>query len=97
MDHHHSSSFKFVKSLCQYRVTNNLEKSDFLEQLKSALSANPDVVHEVDSEGWTLLHYAAMYRSDEFCKLLVELNPEAVRVTDIRYGFLPSSSVVYGV
>ena len=90
-----SDSFQVVKRLCQYRETNNLKESGLLKRLKSTLSANPDVVHEVDIRGKTLLHYAAMYRSVEFCKLLLEFNPQAVRVTD-RYGELPFYLSCYG-
>ena len=92
-----SRSFKFVKKLCQ-KISFGLDESEsnLLEQLKSILSVNPDVVHEVDNDGCTLLHYAAMYRSDEFCKLLVELNPEAVRATD-NDGYLPFHLSCYGI
>ena len=64
-------------------------ESDALEKLSSFLSTNPNVVREVDGLRQTLLHHAAAgKRSPEFCKLLVQLNPEAVRATD-SFGSLP--------
>ena len=80
-----SKSFESIRDNLCYNDDGRSE-SELLEQLKLILSANPDV--EVISDGWTLLHRAAEERSPEFCKLLVEFNPEVVRVTDPN-GWLP--------
>ena len=84
-----SSSFDYAKEiLCCWDES----ESDVLEKLSSFLSTNPNVTHEVGRlHGETLLHHVAQFRSVEFCKLLVEFNPEAVRVAD-RYGTLPFHS-----
>ena len=52
----------------------NLKKADHSEsELISILKAtqiNTDVLSETDEYGRTLLHYAAMERSSEFCKVI---------------------------
>ena len=84
-----SQSCQSIRILC-YNYDDRSE-SELVEQLKLILSANPDAAHEIDDRdgaGQTLLHRAAGKRSVTFCKLLVEQNTEAVRVTD-RCGNLP--------
>ena len=82
-----SFHFNCIQSLCENE--DDFPESFFLEQLNSILSKDPTVSHERDSNGYTLLHYAARYRSVEFCKCLVVSNPEAVAVQTNRMGTLP--------
>ena len=77
-----SKAFKSIVDLC--RNLNHLIDSDLLAQLKCILTEHPSVVHEKDEFGFTLLHYAAMYQSVEFCKQIVELNAGAVKLLSRR-------------
>lgn len=79
--------FRSIQTLCENE--DDLPESALLEQLKSILSTDPDVTHERDGNGYTLLHYAARYRSIEFCQLLVGLNAPAVAVKTNHLGQLP--------
>ena len=88
-----SKSFQYIKKLCDY--DNDYPQSEMLEEeLKLILELYPNVAYETDdrfmARGFTPLHHAAMNRSPEFCKLLIEMNPEAVRVTtSCFWGVLP--------
>ena len=83
-----SYSFKSIYELCTDRE--DRPESELVMELKYILAANPEVAHETDPKDWnrTLLHYAARSRSKEFCKLLFQQNPEAVKITD-DMGWLP--------
>ena len=71
-----SDSFLSIARLC---YNENRTESELLEELKPHLAADPDVVHETDRWSTTLLHEAARLRSVEFCKLIMERNPQAIR------------------
>jgi ankyrin repeat protein len=62
-----------------------LSAEECLEQTRSILDKNRDVVHEQDADGRTLLHYAAGYAwSPEYCKLILEFDPthESLQLLD---------------
>jgi ankyrin repeat protein len=62
-----------------------LSAEECLEQTRSILNKNRDVVHEQDADGRTLLHYAAAYAwSPEYCKLILEFDPthESLQLLD---------------
>ena len=82
-----SIPFVLIEELCDHHNDTRCE-SELLERLSLALAAHPDVAHETDLHGSTLLHEAARARSPDFCKLLIEQNPEAVKTVD-GGGFLP--------
>ena len=82
-----SSSFLTALKLCKTR-TSSAPESYLLKRLEIILNPDPNVAHETDDLGLTLLHYAATYRTVKFCKLLIDQNPEAVRVID-NQGSLP--------
>ena len=77
-----------IKDIIDYES----DESTRLEQLKTLLSADPDLARERTDRlslllgesniEITQLHLAAIDQSVEFCKLLVELDPEAVRTCD---------------
>ena len=77
-----SDSYVAIQELCGFD-NDDLPETELLGRLKLILSMNQDVVHETDG-GPTLLHEAARARSPEFCKLLIEQNPEAVWATENR-------------
>eukprot|EP00956_Cyclotella_meneghiniana_P037459 scaffold139217_cov25-Cyclotella_meneghiniana.AAC.1 len=80
-----NSSFKSAVALCRNRKGEDiyssldLSESELVSQLEAILKINPDVVHKRDEIGWTLLHHAAECRSPDFCKLLVDINPDLVK------------------
>eukprot|EP00956_Cyclotella_meneghiniana_P025304 scaffold52590_cov23-Cyclotella_meneghiniana.AAC.2 len=56
---------------------------------KALLKMHPNAVREADRLfGLTLLHFAAVRRGPELCKLLIEMNPDLVR-TASNIGVLP--------
>ena len=69
-------AFKYAIFLCH--SDRNLTASELVEELKAILTQTPNVVYETDHFQRSLLHYAARFRSVDFCKLLVEKNPRAV-------------------
>ena len=48
--------------------------------LKLVLDAYPEAIRHTNRRGHLPLHHAATKRSPEFCRMLVELYPESVRV-----------------
>ena len=67
-----------------------LPEEELCSRLKPILNARPDVVHETDEEGCTLLHHAAQKRQIDFCKLLVEKDAHLVSVKmPTPQGWLP--------
>ena len=81
-----SESFTSILATFGSRFT----KAEQVDQLKAILTQNPNVAFETnnDHEYGSLLHFAASHRSLEFCKLLVEKNPQAVRIRN-NDGMLP--------
>eukprot|EP00956_Cyclotella_meneghiniana_P011258 scaffold15837_cov49-Cyclotella_meneghiniana.AAC.4 len=66
-------------------------ESELVSQLEAILKANPDVAVETSRPPGpvlTLLHHAARLRSPEFCRLLIDVNPNLVRTANNR-GTLP--------
>ena len=58
-------------------------EAELLSGLTDVLKTNPNVVYErSDSDGSTLLHSAAYFQSPEFCQLLINANPNLVRIRD---------------
>jgi hypothetical protein len=47
-------------------------KKELICELESILSSNPGVFNELPTDGYSLLHKAAGYRSVKFIKVLVE-------------------------
>lgn len=73
-----SCSFNSARALC--RNDEGLSESELVSKLEAILKTNPIVVHEDDGyDGRTLLHHAAFDRSPEFCKLLVDMNPDLLK------------------
>eukprot|EP00956_Cyclotella_meneghiniana_P011257 scaffold15837_cov49-Cyclotella_meneghiniana.AAC.3 len=81
-----NSSFDSAVDLCYNEE--DLSESELMSQFQAILKTNPDVATKSDDEGVTLLHHAAMYRSPDFCKLLVDRNPDLVRTAQLS-GWLP--------
>ena len=81
------SAYDSINGLCnQY---NELwHESELISRLQDILQANPNVVHEKNHVGRTLLHKAACRRSPEFCQALVSLNQDLVKTAD-NEGTLP--------
>ena len=71
----------------EIRINPN-RKYELLDEMNLILAENPRVAHETDDFGKTLLHIAAECLPLEFCKILIERNPEAVMLTD-NMGALP--------
>ena len=79
--------YESVYDLC--RNDRQLSENELVEQLERILETDPDVLRETDERGNTLLRNAIMYqRSLNFCKLLIDHNPDLVRTTD-NDGSLP--------
>ena len=73
-----SRSFDSVCDLCHNHE--RLSKSELASRLEAILKTNPDVAHEEDRYGHTLLHHAVLNRRlPDFCKLLVDVNPVVVK------------------
>ena len=81
-----SSSFEAIVELC--RNSDNLPESELLEKIDVTLLECPEAAHERDEYGYTLLHVAAVYRPLEFCRRLIDLNPDAIKSKN-REGMLP--------
>lgn len=67
LDHHHESQIPTIHSLAQ--------QGD-LERIKELLDSGSAKATDVDSEGITALHWAAMNSAMEVCKLLLERGAE---------------------
>jgi ankyrin repeat protein len=83
------NAFASIKALCGQRETR--PESELIVIVKSIIRSVPTVLHEreVDNNR-TLLHYAAMHRSVEFAKVLVESDGGVDCVGSISsYGELP--------
>ena len=80
-----SKAFKSIKRLI---YSKDLTETEKVKRLKAILTTNPDVVNETNDQGVTLLNYAALHQSVEFCRLLAEGNLEAARTPD-DYACLP--------
>ena len=57
-------------------------------QAGKILRTDPEVLHEQDTNGNTLLHLAALRRSPELCKLFIGIDSDLVKTANNR-GFLP--------
>ena len=89
-----SKSYESIESLCLNYGLNGLNtghrtEPELVKELTAILTANPEVANETDDYGMLLLHLAVCWRSVEFCKVLVEKNPQAVRTADDLHGQLP--------
>eukprot|EP00956_Cyclotella_meneghiniana_P033584 scaffold97323_cov40-Cyclotella_meneghiniana.AAC.7 len=80
------TTFDEMKDLC--RNATNHSESELISLLKTATQIDPSVVSERDEGGGTLLHYAAMERSSESCRVIHEQNDTLVK-TQNRHGWLP--------
>jgi ankyrin repeat protein len=82
-----SDAFYLYITLCEDEESS---ESELISQLESVLRKNPEVLNERDNNGKALLHFAAIRRSVEFIKVLVETNGglEYVKAAD-RWGCLP--------
>ena len=78
--------YESVVALC--KNDDCLDESELLSQLEAILKENPNVARETDEDINTLLHWAAMHRSPAFCKLLIDVNPDLVKIAD-SYNMLP--------
>jgi ankyrin repeat protein len=59
-----------------------------LKTLEAILHEYPEVAHERHENGYTLLHFASLRQSPEFCKRLLDLNVDAVK-SQSDIGALP--------
>ena len=81
-----SESFRSIEALCWNEE--HVPEANLLQQLETALAADPDVTNEKGDYGRTLLHRAASYRPVAFCKVLAERNIDAVRTLN-DFGYPP--------
>ena len=73
--------YESVYDLC--RNDRELSENELVEQLERILETDSDVLLETNEFGDTMLRYAIAYkRSLNFCKLLIDHNPDLVRTTD---------------
>jgi ankyrin repeat protein len=71
-----------------------LESGEGLEsKLRAALQQSPQLANMTDSNGWTLLHYAAINQSGasgaRMVQLLHQANSQAALSPTTKYGYLP--------
>ena len=86
-------SLKSAVDLCYNEE--DLSESKLVSQFEAILKTNPDVANKAGDEGITLLHHAVRYQSPDFCKLLIDTNPDLVRTAHIS-GWLPFYSACSG-
>jgi len=79
-------TFNEIRDLCMNR--SGLSDHELVLRLQKFSQINPGVFSERDEEGGTLLHYAAMERSSESCRVIHEQNDTLVK-TQNRHGWLP--------
>ena len=78
-----SDAFELIERMCEDDIL-GLSESDLLKELRSILTTNPNVVNQrvADCDDFTLLHCAVYDRSIDFCEMLVELNPDLVKIAN---------------
>ena len=87
--------YDLVYEVC--RNDRQLPEKELVEQLERILETDSDVLLETNEFGDTMLRYAIAYkRSLNFCKLLIDHNPDLVRTTD-NDGSLPIHSACLNV
>eukprot|EP00956_Cyclotella_meneghiniana_P044440 scaffold318559_cov30-Cyclotella_meneghiniana.AAC.1 len=79
-------TFNEIRDLCMNR--SGLSDHELVLRLQKFSQINPGVFSERDEEGGTLLHYAAMERSPEFCRVIHDQNDTLVKTKD-NDGWLP--------
>eukprot|EP00956_Cyclotella_meneghiniana_P022047 scaffold41027_cov53-Cyclotella_meneghiniana.AAC.4 len=79
------TTFDEIKDLCKNE--SNHSESELISILK-ATQIDPGVLSERDEGGRTLLHYAAIERSSEFCRVIHDQDNTLVK-TQNRNGWLP--------
>eukprot|EP00956_Cyclotella_meneghiniana_P010328 scaffold14277_cov69-Cyclotella_meneghiniana.AAC.2 len=68
--------------------TETLPEAELLSGFSNFLKEVPNVVYEKAKDNSTLLHSAAYFQSPELCQLLIEANPNLVRIVN-NVGDLP--------
>jgi len=69
-----------IHILCSSR-TEDLDDTTAMKILAFLIRRYPGSVQVQDETGYLPIHFAVERRSTEFCKVLVDINPESVRVT----------------
>ena len=83
------SLFDSIKALCLNEEGNpESDPPSQLVELQDLLNSNPNVAQEKDESGCTLLHYAAEIQPPEFCRRLIDVETNLVRVSS-NFNRLP--------
>eukprot|EP00956_Cyclotella_meneghiniana_P033272 scaffold94875_cov37-Cyclotella_meneghiniana.AAC.2 len=80
------ATFDEIEDLCRNEA--NHSESELISILKTAIQIDPGVVSERSEGGGTLLNFAAIERSSEFCRVIHDQDDTLVK-TQNRNGWLP--------